>query len=84
MDAIRKDITTVKVQAMKDLAPDTGCYMNEADRYDPEYLMDFYGEHLGRLSEIKLKYDPLDVFYCETCVGSEKWKADEEGRLCRV
>ncbi len=84
IDAIRKDITTVKIQALKDLAPDTGCYMNEADRYDPDYLEDFYGEHLERLEDVKSRYDPGDVFYCPTCVGSERWKEDGSGRLCRV
>ena len=84
IDAIRKDITTVKVQAMKDLAPDTGCYMNEADKYDPDFLRDFYGEHLERLERVKRKYNPEDVFYCPTCVGSEKWKEDGSGKLCRV
>lgn len=83
-DSIRKDITEVKVQAMKDLAPDTGCYMNEADRYDPDYLEDFYGGHIGRLEDVKMKYDPEGVFYCPTCVGSERWKADANGKLCKV
>ena len=84
IDAIRKDITTVKVQAMKDLAPDTGCYMNEADRYDPDYLEDFYGEHLEKLMRVKKKYDAEGVFYCPTCVGSERWEEDGRGRLCMV
>ncbi len=72
VDAIRKDITMVKVQAMKYLAPDTGCYMNEADKYDPDFLEDFYGEYLGRLEDVKGKYDPEGVFCCKTCVGSKK------------
>ena len=84
IDAIRKDITEVKVQAMKDLAPETGCYMNEADRYDPEFLEDFYGGHLDRLEEVKRKYDPEGVFYCPTCVGSERWREGDRGKLCRV
>jgi len=72
VDAIRKDITMVKVQAMKYLAPDTSCYMNEADRYDSDFLENFYEEHLERLKDVKEKYDSEGVFYCETCVGSEK------------
>ncbi|KAL8778665.1 MAG: hypothetical protein Q9213_007313 [Squamulea squamosa] len=83
-NAIYSDITDVKVQAMKDLAPDTGAYMNEGDRFDPEYLKDFYGEHAPKLSAIKRKYDPSGLFYCPTCIGSEWWQPDSTGRLCRV
>ncbi len=81
--AIHEDITNVKVAAMKALAPNTGAYMNEGDRQDPDYLADFYGEHLPFLERVKARYDPGDVFYCPTCVGSERWAEDEKGRLCR-
>ncbi|KAL8627462.1 hypothetical protein Q9189_006839 [Teloschistes chrysophthalmus] len=77
------DITDGKVGAMKDLAPDTGAYMNEADRFDPDYLQDFYGKHAKKLSSIKKKYDPEGVFYCPTCIGSDQWEEDPIGRLCR-
>ncbi|KAJ8058227.1 hypothetical protein OCU04_012423 [Sclerotinia nivalis] len=50
---IKDDITYTKVGAMKKLAPHTGCYMNEADRSDPDYLQDFYGESLVKLKEVK-------------------------------
>ncbi len=32
----------------------------------------------------KAKYDPNDLFYATTAVGSEGWKADIGGRLCKV
>lgn len=82
--AVHADITDVKTQAMKDLEPETGCYMNEADRLDPEYLKDFYGQHQSVLEGIKGKYDPHDLFYCPTCIGSEEWAENEVGVLCRV
>ncbi|KAK4690368.1 hypothetical protein P7C71_g6404, partial [Lecanoromycetidae sp. Uapishka_2] len=82
VQGVYDDITNVKTQAMKDLAPDTGCYMNEADRFDPYYLKDFYGAQLRRLSEIKRKHDPLGVFYCPTCVGSELWDVQSSGQIC--
>ncbi|KAL8674027.1 MAG: hypothetical protein Q9168_001559 [Polycauliona sp. 1 TL-2023] len=82
--SVYKDITDVKVGAMKDLAPGTGAYMNEGDRFDPDYLKDFYGLHAPRLSWIKRRYDPSDLFYCPTCIGSERWASDETGRLCCV
>ncbi|KAF7913028.1 uncharacterized protein EAF01_002049 [Botrytis porri] len=80
---VRDDITYTKIGAMKKLAPNTGCYMNEADRFDPDYLKDFYGKSLPKLEEVKKTYDGDDVFYYPTCVGSDKWVEDATGRLCR-
>ncbi|KAI4267103.1 MAG: hypothetical protein L6R38_008405, partial [Xanthoria sp. 2 TBL-2021] len=80
---VYRDVTDVKVQAMKALAPGTGAYMNEGDRFDADYLHDFYGQHAAQLAYIKWKYDPSDLFYCPTCIGSEWWREDETGRLCR-
>jgi hypothetical protein len=80
--AIADDITFTKTGAMRDIAPDTGAYMNEADKRAPTYLADFYGEALEKLQFRKLKYDPLGVFYCPTCVGSNNWYEDSAGRLC--
>ncbi len=77
------DITNNKVQAMKNLAPDTGCYMNEADRFDPNHMANFYGEHAQRLKRIKRKRDPEGVFYCPTCIGSQEWDVKARGSLCR-
>ena len=83
IQAVYDDVTYNKTQAMKNLAPDTGCYMNEADRFDPDYLQDFYGAHLGKLERIKKEYDPSGVFYCPTCVGSEEYTVQASGRICR-
>jgi FAD/FMN-containing dehydrogenase len=82
--AVQRDITYNKVPALQKQAPDTGVYMNEADRLDPDWQVNFYGEHYERLLEIKQRRDPDWVFYCPTCVGSAEWAEDEEGRLCRI
>jgi FAD/FMN-containing dehydrogenase len=82
--AVMRDITHKKVPAMEKQAPDTGVYMNEADKLDPNWQTNFYGDHYERLLEIKQKRDPRGVFYCPTCVGSAAWKEDEMGRLCRI
>ena len=82
--AVHRDITYNKVRALQKQAPDTGVYMNEADRLDPYWQVNFYGEHYERLLEIKQRRDPEGVFYCPTCVGSAEWQEDEEGRLCRI
>ena len=84
VDSIEHDITYVKTAAMKSLAPNTGSYMNEADRNDPDWKVDFFGSNYNKLLSIKQKYDPASVFYCPTCVGSDKWGEDGAGRLCTV
>lgn len=80
---IHHDISYNKGGAMREFAPDTGAYMNEADWQDPWYLQDFYGEELPVLEAVKRKYDPDEVLYCPTCVGSEGW-AVRNGALCRL
>ncbi|KAK3628153.1 hypothetical protein LTR56_018765 [Elasticomyces elasticus] len=84
IDSVRHDITFVKGAAMEKQAPDTGVYMNEANRLDPDWKQNFYGKHYERLSSIKKNVDPNGLFYCPTCVGSDQWKEDSTGRLCRV
>lgn len=70
-----------------------GVYLNEADIQEPNWQVDFYGaEHYPRLLSIKSKWDPRDVFYATTAVGSERWEVrtreqglqTQNGRLCRV
>ena len=80
--AVYDDITDNKTRAMKELAPTTGCYMNEADRFDPEFLRDFYGEHRGRLEGIKRRRDPRGVFFCPTCIGSDWFVVRPSGQIC--
>lgn len=85
IQSVQRDITYVKSAALKRLAPNTGCYMNEADRLDPDYIADFYGKvNYKALVEVKAKYDPTSLFYCPTCVGSEKWEVREDQKLCRL
>lgn len=81
-DAVHSDITYTKVGAMKELAPNTGSYMNEADALDPDWQRDFYGASLTTLREYKKLYDPGSLFYCPTCVGSDAWAERPDGRLC--
>ncbi|KAK5744039.1 hypothetical protein LTR17_002377 [Elasticomyces elasticus] len=82
--SVRHDITFVKGAAMEKQAPETGVYMNEANRLDPDWKQNFYGKHYARLSSIKENVDPNGLFYCPTCVGSDEWKEDSTGRLCKV
>ncbi|KAF7377559.1 FAD-binding domain-containing protein [Mycena sanguinolenta] len=58
-----------------------GAYSNEADVLEPNFQTTFFGPNYGKLSAIKSKYDPDDLFIVGAGVGSERW--DEWG-LCRV
>ncbi|GFP57131.1 FAD-linked oxidoreductase hmp9 [Trichoderma asperellum] len=68
--AAQDDITYVKGASLESLAPDTRTYINEAHYKDPNYLANFYGTTRPTLEAIKKKYDPNDLFYCVTCIGS--------------
>ncbi|RMY35803.1 hypothetical protein D0866_04357 [Hortaea werneckii] len=80
VQSVYDDVVFTKQAAMEAQAPDTGAYMNEASWVDPNYEKNFYGEHYDALSEIKGKRDPCGEFYCKTCVGSDAWAEDSEGR----
>ncbi|KAF1950216.1 hypothetical protein CC80DRAFT_528968 [Byssothecium circinans] len=79
----------------KDLTPVSeggGAYLNEASVEEADWKESFYGGYYPKLSQIKRKWDPNDVFYAVTAVGSERWKVQDgeqgvqtqNGRLCRV
>ncbi|KAL1962101.1 hypothetical protein VTN77DRAFT_568 [Rasamsonia byssochlamydoides] len=76
-------LRTQYVEALRQFNPDSGCYINEADPYEPNWQQAFWGSNYPRLLSIKKKYDPDDVFWCQPCVGNEGWR--QIGRdLCRV
>jgi hypothetical protein len=69
-------------RAMRSAAPDSGCYVNECDTYEPAFQQAMYGPNYARLRAIKEKYDPEGLLWCRRCVGSEEWEYDErDGRL---
>jgi len=57
--------------------------MNEGDPFEPDFKKAFFGVNYDRLLRIKDKYDPEQIFYAFTAVGSDRWVAREDGRLCR-
>ncbi|KAG6828629.1 hypothetical protein H0H92_007221 [Tricholoma furcatifolium] len=61
--------------------PGAGSYTNEADAREVEFETTFYGPNYAKLTAIKAKYDPTDLFIVAAGVGSERW--DAYG-LCRV
>jgi len=76
-------LTNTYVEALRVLAPNTGAYLNEADKYEPNPQTTFWGSNYPRLLDIKRKYDPNDVLWCTPCVGNERW-AEDGDLLCRV
>ncbi|KAL1883300.1 hypothetical protein Daus18300_000358 [Diaporthe australafricana] len=93
--AQNKYLQELVLQPWRDIAPVSaggGTYLNEASVEEVDWQESFYGGHYPKLSEIKRKWDPNDVFYAVTAVGSERWKVQDgeqgvqtqNGRLYRV
>lgn len=79
---VKRDLTDQKLKALKELAPGTGTYGNEADPWDPDWRSDWFGEDNYRfLLAVKQKYDPDNVFWCWRCVGNDAWGEVTGGAL---
>lgn len=78
---VKNEATFKKLKAMKVLTPGMGTYLNEADRYDPEWKEDWFGSRYDWLKSVKQKYDPEEVFWCWHCVGSEGWEEVKGGTV---
>lgn len=83
IDAVYQDVTYNKTEPLRKLSPDTGAYFNEADSREPNWQQAFFGKNYGRLKRIKEKYDPKNVLWCRSCVGSEALIEQPDGSLCR-
>lgn len=68
------ELVNYALDPMRELAPDSGAYMNEADPQEPDWQHQFWGSHYDRLVYIKRAIDPEDVLWCNPCVGNERWK----------
>jgi hypothetical protein len=80
-DAYFEDVTK-KTDVLRQLAPNTGAYLNEADVYEPNWKQAFFGDNYERLLSIKQKYDPGNVLWCRRCVGSDALVEEDYGKLC--
>ncbi|KYG41232.1 hypothetical protein M433DRAFT_8115 [Acidomyces richmondensis BFW] len=77
------------MQTWRDITPGGGSYLNEADRIEPDFQWAFWGSFYPQLLELKKRYDPFNVFWAQTAVGSEFFEVrsidgycDENGKLC--
>ncbi|KAF8201250.1 hypothetical protein K438DRAFT_2108763 [Mycena galopus ATCC 62051] len=78
----RRLFQNVQLPILEQIAgPNAGSYSNEADVLEPDFQTTFFGPNYAKLSAIKSKYDPDDLFIVGAGVGSERW--DEWG-LCKV
>jgi hypothetical protein len=80
----QNQITNVFLPKIASLTPNGGVYLNEADFQASDFKTLFYGTHYERLEKIKARYDPDDILYAKTAVGSDRWAENEQGRLCRT
>jgi hypothetical protein len=48
---------------LRELTPESGAYLNEANAREPDWQYSFYGSHYNLLSRIKKTRDPSGVFY---------------------
>ena len=79
-----RSITSDLIPRIEALTPGGSAYLNEGDVHQPNFQSVFYGNHYDRLLRIKREYDPHDMFYAQTAVGSEHWRQELDGRLCRI
>lgn len=82
MQNLQKRITEEVQPTIIKAVPNSGTYMNEGDYQLKSWKQEFFGVNYRRLREVKRKYDPLDLFYAVTAVGSDAW-TEIDGRLCR-
>ncbi|ROT38153.1 FAD-binding domain-containing protein [Sodiomyces alkalinus F11] len=80
---LQDEFMDVLLPLYEEATPGAGAYLNEAN-WAQATAQDYHGDNYERLREVKAKYDPNNVFYGLTGVGSEAWAPDAEGRLCRT
>ncbi|KAI0031018.1 FAD-binding domain-containing protein [Vararia minispora EC-137] len=83
IDVVREAMTTQAVPMLANATGemDSGAYSNEADVREPDFQSTFFGDNYARLTVVKAKYDPQDLFIVGAGVGSERW--DDDG-LCTI
>lgn len=80
------EMTYELLPMLEAITPNGSAYLNECDFQQPHFQSVLYGVNYEPLLKIKDKYDPDQIFYAITGVGSERWysNAEEGGRLCLV
>ncbi|KAJ6481261.1 FAD-binding domain-containing protein [Mycena vitilis] len=82
VNTVRNEFQTNQLPILEQLSGShAGSYSNEGDALEPNFQTTFYGPNYAKLSAIKAKYDPNDLFMVAAGVGSERW--DNTG-MCTV
>jgi hypothetical protein len=83
VQAMSQQFQDIKVPIFQEVVgTDAGSYSNEGDAFERDFITTFYSqENYPKLSAIKSKYDPNDLFIVASGVGSERWDGDG---LCKV
>ncbi|KAI0797160.1 FAD-binding domain-containing protein [Abortiporus biennis] len=68
------------VERLRAITPDAA-YSNEADVYEPNHIVAFWGTHYNDLLKVKQKYDPHHLLDCWQCVG---WKSQSSRFKCYI
>ncbi|TFK52652.1 FAD binding domain-containing protein [Heliocybe sulcata] len=66
------------ISYLRDITPDAA-YSNEADVYEPNHEVAFWGDNYDKLLQIKQKYDPEQLLDCWHCVG---WNPNSRRFAC--
>ncbi|KAJ7253995.1 permease family-domain-containing protein [Mycena rebaudengoi] len=74
--AVRTQFRDVQLPILAQIAgsgSDVAAYSNEADVLEADFQTTFFGPNYAKLSAIKRRYDPKDLFIVGAGVGSERW-----------
>ncbi len=62
----------------------TATYLNEGNAGQTDWKEAFYGSNYEKLEQVKGAWDPNNLFYAQTGVGSDMFALDSMGRLCNI
>ncbi|KAF5391920.1 hypothetical protein D9757_001789 [Collybiopsis confluens] len=71
------EMASTSMDNLRRITPDAA-YQNEADVYEPNHEVSFWGSNYQRLLKIKIKYDPshlLDCWHCGKMLTTSKFPA---------
>lgn len=72
----RRAAVTACITELRNLVGFDAAYLAESNFFDPAWADAFWGKHHKRLQQIKVRYDPDDLFIVHHGIGSERWSAD--------
>ncbi|PNY26844.1 Uncharacterized protein TCAP_03229 [Tolypocladium capitatum] len=84
LGALQRRMTGEFMPQIEGVTEGSGSYMNEADFRQPNWQEVFFGNNYERLLGVKRKWDPESVLYVLKGVGSEAWRVNGDGRMCRA